>query len=337
MKTIIKPFLGILLVATFSIQPISMFGADTNSSDATRIRSLTLTIHNAGITFGDEPVVHGIRINYKDRNLRRVNGINMSMLSPNEIPNSKIRGLALGLPVTAAGSMKGLTVALGGIAATESLSGFSISGFGFGVGGNVSGVSMAGFGFGAGENVTGLSLAGLGFGVGKNLTGVSLAGFGFGAGENITGLSLAGFGFGAGKNITGVSFTGLGVGAGGNIYGFSISGLGTRSGESVQGMHFAGLRIESTQLRGFTVSSTAKAEFATGLFIAPVYMHIEPEGKLNGVSISTFNYIQGYQYGLAIGLFNYTHNLRGVQIGILNYAGNKPGLLRILPLMNAHL
>jgi len=41
--------------------------------------------------------------------------------------------------------------------------------------------------------------------------------------------------------------------------------------------------------------------------------------------------------GLSIGLVNYTAELRGVQIGLLNYARNNPRWLRLLPFLNLHL
>ena len=41
--------------------------------------------------------------------------------------------------------------------------------------------------------------------------------------------------------------------------------------------------------------------------------------------------------GLSIGLVNYSAQLKGVQLGLLNYAGNNPRWLRLLPLINIHL
>jgi hypothetical protein len=38
--------------------------------------------------------------------------------------------------------------------------------------------------------------------------------------------------------------------------------------------------------------------------------------------------------GLAIGLFNYARRLDGLQLGVLNYAGNKRPGTRLLPIAN---
>jgi hypothetical protein len=58
---------------------------------------------------------------------------------------------------------------------------------------------------------------------------------------------------------------------------------------------------------------------------------------LHGVAISAFNHIKGEQYGITIGIFNYARELKGFQIGLLNYAANNQKWLRLLPLLNVHL
>ena len=56
---------------------------------------------------------------------------------------------------------------------------------------------------------------------------------------------------------------------------------------------------------------------------------------MTGVSISAFNHIQGVQKGLTIGIFNYAHKVKGLQIGLLNYNRSNPKGLRWLPILNA--
>ena len=60
-------------------------------------------------------------------------------------------------------------------------------------------------------------------------------------------------------------------------------------------------------------------------------------GTLEGVSIAAYNRIEHVQRGLTIGIFNQARELHGVQIGILNYAGNNEGIARWLPIVNLHL
>jgi hypothetical protein len=50
--------------------------------------------------------------------------------------------------------------------------------------------------------------------------------------------------------------------------------------------------------------------------------------------VSPFNYIQGRQHGLTIGIVNYARELRGVQLGLLNIAKGNPRGRQVLPLVN---
>jgi hypothetical protein len=54
------------------------------------------------------------------------------------------------------------------------------------------------------------------------------------------------------------------------------------------------------------------------------------------VAASVFNYIKGEQTGLSLGIVNYSWQLNGVQIGLINYVRDNPPLLKILPLINAN-
>jgi hypothetical protein len=57
---------------------------------------------------------------------------------------------------------------------------------------------------------------------------------------------------------------------------------------------------------------------------------------LSGVAIGGYNRVEGVQRGLTIGIFNWARELRGVQIGLLNYAGNNEPPFRLVPILNAH-
>ncbi len=71
-----------------------------------------------------------------------------------------------------------------------------------------------------------------------------------------------------------------------------------------------------------------------GVVIAPLYFRIANGGQMRGVNLSAYNDVRGTQRGLAIALFNYARNLDGVQLGLLNYAGNKSRGTRLLPIIN---
>ena len=59
--------------------------------------ALHLAIRNVGISFGNAPRVHGLRLNWRDRGLERVDGLSLTVLALDESPRSVIRGVAINL------------------------------------------------------------------------------------------------------------------------------------------------------------------------------------------------------------------------------------------------
>ena len=114
----------------------------------------------------------------------------------------------------------------------------------------------------------------------------------------------------AGSDVTGFTFGGLGFGAGG---------------------------IGAPSIKGINVALFVGGVEAKGIQIAPAYFRVQGDegGSMTGVSVSAFNHIKGSQRGLAIGIFNYALECKGVQIGVLNHIASNPSGLRWLPLINA--
>ena len=59
--------------------------------------------------------------------------------------------------------------------------------------------------------------------------------------------------------------------------------------------------------------------------------------RIAGLSVSPYNHVRGPQYGLAIGVYNSTDELHGVQIGLINRAKDNRAPFKILPILNLHL
>jgi hypothetical protein len=99
----------------------------------------------------------------------------------------------------------------------------------------------------------------------------------------------------------------------------------------------AGVGVGAPRIEGLVLSGAAAgATVMRGVVVAPAYFRIDDAGRLTGLSVSAYNHIKGEQRGLAIGIFNYARSLNGVQIGVLNYAGNNSRGRRLLPLVNLH-
>jgi hypothetical protein len=313
-------------------------------------RSLDLTVNNVGISIGDSRRVTGLRLNFRDLDMREVKGINATIWSPYEPARGTVRGVALGLPVTGARHIEGLAIGLFGVGADETIRGLSIGGIGMGAGEDIRGIAIGGIGMGVGQDLRGAALGGIGMGVGGDMRGIAIGGIGLGiggssrgvliggigagAGGDVEGLSIAGIGIGAGGNVKGLSVTGVGMGAGGDVTGVQIAGIGIGSGGTLKWVSIAGVGIGAPRIEGFAAAAGIGSENVRGVVFAPIYFKIANDGRMRGVNISAYNDVRGTQQGLAIGLFNFARELDGVQIGVLNYAGNKSRGTRILPIFN---
>jgi len=315
-----------------------------------RAQSLDLTVNHTGLSIGDSRFVRGVRLNFRDRNLERVDGVNITVWTPYEPARGVVRGLALGLPLTGAKRIEGAGIGIFGVGASQEFTGLGIGGFGVGAGGDVRGIVIGGFGVGSGGDITGLTIGGFGAGTGGNVKGITIGGFGAGAGGDVTGLQIGGFGVGSGGRVTGITIGGFGAGAGGDVKGLTIGGfgagaggdvtgitiggLGVGAGGTLRGLMIGGVGVGAPRISGIVIASAAGGQDVRGGVLAPIYFKIEKYGSVRGVTASAVNHVKGEQRGLSIGLVNYAWELHGVQVGLLNYARNNPPKLRLLPLFN---
>ncbi|MFN0099861.1 MAG: hypothetical protein ACKVS7_14400 [Gemmatimonadaceae bacterium] len=195
------------------------------------------------ISIGNYPRVDGIRINFRDRDLERVRGANITIWRPYDEATGDVSGLALGLPITSAGNLTGVGVALFGIEASDRSKGLMLAGVGIGGGGEVSGISVAGLGVGAGGGINGITIAGLGAGSGGRVSGITIGGLGVAGGGDVRGLAAGGLGVGAGGDARGIIVGGLGAGVGGDIRGMALGGLGAGAGGDLRGLGVGGVGV----------------------------------------------------------------------------------------------
>lgn len=321
-----------------------------------------------GLGFGNLPVFTGIRFNFRDKNIEKINGINVTIWQPkNEADQTgTVNGLSIGLPLAmGTENRNGIGIGVFGVAAKNNLTGFNLGGLGVGAGGDIKGINIGGLGIGSGGDLKGINIGGLGAGSGGDVAGINLGGLGVGAGGSLSGFSFGLLGVGGGVNVKGITIGGLGVGAGQHLSGITIGGLGVGAGETVKGLAIGGLAVGAgEELKGIAISvvavgsPTVKAlviapvsgsQDMRGLIISPAYMKIGytqttttetgevdeiREGSLTGVAVSAFNHIKGEQKGVTIGVVNYTHRIKGFQIGVINIIKENPKGLRVLPLFN---
>ena len=289
--------------------------------------------NHKGLAIGNVPEWSGVRLNFSDKHLQRVDGINFTIWRARGVPSGSVNGLALGVwgpeaeditgvsaglvGVRAEHSASGILLGGVGLGAGEDLKGLAIGGLGMGVGNDLRGIAIGGLGMGVGRNLRGIGIGGLGMGVGEDASGILLAGLGAGIGENFRGIGLSLLGFGVGANATGLMASGLGFGVGKDFRGIAVGGLGMGVGGKMEGVALAGLGMGMRETRGITAAS---------VMIRGYEMH--------GLSVSAYNRFDDSMEGLAIGLLNITHELHGVQLGLLNIAWDNPRGRRILPIVN---
>lgn len=325
-------------------------------------RSVDLTVNGTGISIGDSRGVNGLRINFRDTRLERVNGVNITAWTPTRTSGGIVNGAAIGIPGTGAAEINGLGIGIGGVGTGRRFRGIGIGGLGIGGGGTVEGLLIGGLGVGSGGGVRGISVGGLGVGSGGDIIGFSVGGLGVGGGGRVRGISVGGIGVGGPGDITGLSIGGVGVGGGGNIRGISIGGIGVGGGGSlagltiagvgignvggIRGVQVAGVGIGSTRVDGITVAGVmAGGVDLRGFVYATGLVRVEGgnnngvalPGTITGATVSAVNYIKGTQRGLAVGIVNSAWTLDGVQIGLINHARNNPPGLRWLPILNVNL
>lgn len=201
-----------------------------------------------------------------------------------------------------------------------------LRGLAFGLGGAVMGDISRGIGVG-----------GLGVGAGKDLVGAALSAGFVGSQGRVRGLLVGGVGCFVKERLDGVAVSLGGVGSKGHLRGIVLSGLMTAAEDSITGvatglgMVWAGDRIHGLALGGVTCLAREVVGVSTGVFNGAIVQEVNLEEFL------VINKANDRHTGLAIGLVNYTRNLHGVQLGLINWAGNNPPWLRLLPLINVHI
>lgn len=325
-----------LVVAALTLLPLHFLPSPAGAQDADDDPGWILGVNDVGIGIGDVPRLTGIRLNYRDRALERVTGINATVWAPYEEMDGRVEGLALGVPVTGARTLKGVGIGAG-VGVESDFRGLGVAPLGIGAGGDLEGIHVGGIGMGSGGDLRGLGVGGVGMGFGGNVTGLAAAGLGAGIGGSMRGIFAGGLGAGIGSDARGIVVAGLGAGVGGDLRGLAVGGMGFGVGGELRGLALTGVGVGADRIRGIVLSGIgAGSTEATGVFVAPAFFMVgseELEGELEGVSVSAYNRIRGAQRGLSIGLLNIAQELHGVQIGLVNIAWNKESF-PVLPIVN---
>lgn len=314
-------------------------------------RSLDLTVNHTGISIGDSREVTGLRLNFRDTRLKRVDGANITFWWPAKSSHGDVSGLALGVPFAGAERIKGLAVGVLGLQAEESIHGISIAGIGsgagkemsgahvaligLGTGGDMRGIAIGGIGIGAGGSMRGLMIGGIGAGTGGDLHGIVLGGIGAAAGGDLEGIAIGLIGVGAGNGGRGLVIGGIGAGVGGDYDGIAIGGIGVGSGGTLRGVGIGGVGVGAQAIHGLGVGGIGVGgNDLKGAFLSIIMVKVADGGEVHGLAVSGYNDARNAtQRGLMIGVVNIADHLHGMQVGLINIVRRNPGH-RVLPIVN---
>lgn len=247
-----KKFLLITSAFIF-FSEVSLFAQDTLLNG----KALNIPTKKYGISIGNSFEFTGVRINFADKNVKKINGINVTFwFNKFENENAIVNAISIGvLPI--AGKMQPINIGLLGVGTAKN---------------NLNGLSIGGFGIGSGGIINGLSLSGL----------VTMA-----DGENsaISGIALSGIGIGAHKAINGLAVGGLAVGTDGDIYGVASSLAYISAEKRIQGMAITFGYLKSEIFNGVAIGGYAKTNQMNGLSVA-LFNRTE---VLNGIQLGLIN------------------------------------------------
>jgi len=313
--------ISIVVISVLFLAPTAW--ADSNESESFHIN---IPSKHLGISFGNSRGVNGIRINLCDDGLEYVNGLNLTLWKPKENNDAVIRGFAIGIVAPQADRING--IALGGIGVSGGkLRGITVGTIGI-ASDEVRGIGIGGIGLASGR-ISGITFGGIGIAA-ERLRGIGIGGIGI-ASESVTGFAFGGIGA-AMENVKGIGIGGIGV-ACESVTGLVVGGVGAAA-EDVTGVAFGGIGIAAEDMTGLCLGGIGiGCQNLTGVAMAVGGIKTE---DLTGLGIAGYCGVKGVQNGLTIGVVNYTDELHGAQLGVINIAGNNSGILKVLPLVNYH-
>jgi len=140
-------------------------------------RALNIGVRTAGLSLGNSHRWNGLRFNVVDRDVERINGLNVTFWRPVHNEDAVYNGLSIGL-VPGGGTFRGLTVGLGAAVADGEMSGINIGGLALVSGGALRGVNIAGLATVADRDLAGINIAGLGTVAEGDMLGINVGGLG---------------------------------------------------------------------------------------------------------------------------------------------------------------
>lgn len=250
----------------FAFAVVAMGMSCALAQDTTRLhRALNVPFHRYGISIGNSCVFNGIRLNFADKYVQRINGLNVTLwISLSKNQQARVNGISLGL-LPAAYVMQPVNIGLIGVGTTYCSRGFSLGGLI--VGGDVIGIAVAGLGV-----------------------------FADGQRGIMRGVALGGLGVTSPNALSGIAMGGLGVGTEGNINGLAISVMYMYSNRFIRGVTCTAGYLDAEVYKGIALASYARSNRMHGLSIAL----FNQTSELHGIQLGLLNLAENNRRGLRL-------------------------------------
>src|SRR5262245_65657724 len=96
-------------------------------------------VNGVGLSIGNSPNWTGVRINWRDKRVQEVTGLNVTIWKPIRNPDFEMNGIALGVFGPNARDINGAALGVGGVVANHDINGIAIAGLGVVAEGDING------------------------------------------------------------------------------------------------------------------------------------------------------------------------------------------------------
>lgn len=151
-------------------------------------KALNIPTARYGISIGNSHEFTGLRINLSDKDVKVVNGVNITLWMPRNNRNSIFNGANIGL-IPNGGTMRPISIGLIAIGTTHNLSGLSIGGLAVGAGDHINGLSLSGLYTEGQRMINGLACSGIFIASNGTINGLAVSGLFLASEENINGVA----------------------------------------------------------------------------------------------------------------------------------------------------
>jgi hypothetical protein len=222
-------------------------------------KALNLPFRKYGLSIGNSRNFNGVRINFRDKDVQHINGLNLTGWTRDYGANEFVYGLNIGI-----------------IPSTRLSNGITFGLFGSG-----------------GECLNGLAYGTVAVGT-KTVHGISIAGFVNASAGNIAGISFAGVYLFTHKSINGIAISVPFIHAEENINGFAIDVGYIKSQKKFNGMAVTAGYLNSATFKGVSFSGYSRSESMVGLSVAL----FNQTSELRGLQVGLLNYAGNNKKGL---------------------------------------